>query len=230
MSLRKIISFSFAVLLIFGMTSISVLGAGANITGDATITTSSDYNEDYAGITCVHEGIAEHDQGTEWASAGELNPWIKFEYASDVWIGKIILCDRSNTTDYSKIVTITFSDGSSIVTPELDDYGDPYTVEFDPKNVTWVQFDVTEAGEISLNNGLGRVSIYDADAPAAPEPEPEPEPVAAVEEAPAPVVVAPAPVVAAPQTSDSSVMMLVASLLLVGTGVVTFNKLRVKNR
>ena len=230
MSLRKIISFSFAVLLILGMGSMSVLAAGANITGDATITTSSDYSEDYAGITCVHEGIAEHDQGTEWASAGEMNPWIKFEYASEVWVGKIIVSDRSNTTDWSRIVTITFSDGSSIVTPELDDEGEPYTVEFDPKNVTWVQFDVTEAGEISLNNGLGRVSIYDADAPAAPEPEPEPEPAAAVEEAPAPVVAAPAPVIAAPQTSDSSVMMFVASLLLIGAGVVTFNKLRIKSR
>ena len=206
-------------------------GSGTNIAAQANVTTSSDYNEDYAGILCVHEGEAEHDTGTEWASAGELNPWIKFDFTNSVWINKIILCDRSNTADWSKIVTITFSDGSNIVTGELDDLGAPYTVDFDPKNVTWVQFDVTEAGDDTLNNGFGRISIYDTVAPAVP-----------VAPAPNEVVPAPAPLAVGgggdnapshvpepvPATGDCGIIL--AVLALIGSTAAIFVLKIKKNR
>ena len=137
-----------------------------NVALEASVSTSSDYNEEYAGWRCVHDGWAEHDSGTEWASDGEMTPWIRFEFDGAVSINQIVLCDRSNTTDWSRIVRLTFDDGTQITTEELDDDGYEYTLDFDLKNVTWVQFDVIEAGEISLNNGFGRISMYNTnDAP-----------------------------------------------------------------
>ena len=207
--------------------AISATAAGANISDKAkSITASSEYAEKYSADKCAHELDPEHDTGIEWASAGEMNPWIKFEYASPVWINKIILSDRNNMVDWSKIITITFSDGSNIVTGELDDAGAPYTVDFEPKNITWVQFDVTVAGDETLNNGFGRISIYDCDPPVAPAPDPVPEPV--VEAAPVVVEAAPAPVAAvsvpaAPQTSDNAVLII---MLLSVAAVISFKVAR----
>ncbi|MCL2813018.1 MAG: hypothetical protein FWD23_00305 [Oscillospiraceae bacterium] len=209
----------------FGGWGVVELISKNNITHKASLSASSEYAERYGAVKCVHEGEAVHETGYEWASASELNPWIKFDYASPVWINKIIISDRANATDYSKIATLTFSDGSSIVTPELDDGGEPYTIEFEAKNITWVKFDVTEEGDGSLNNGFGRISIYEADAPAAPEAPAEQEqpPQAAdtPEAAPAeqPATEAPTPPAAA-QTGDG--MLAFIALALVALAALKF--------
>jgi hypothetical protein len=64
--------------------SITVIAAGSNITNQATIIPSSEYSEDYSGEKCVHEEEAEHEAGTDWASAGELTPWIKFDFLNTI--------------------------------------------------------------------------------------------------------------------------------------------------
>jgi len=167
---KKILAAVITALLCAALAGAFALPAAAasapNVATAATVTASSEYSADYAAWRCVHDGWAEHDSGTEWASKGEMTPWIRFEFPEAVAINQIILCDRSNLTDWSKIVKLTFDDGTEIVTKELDDDGFEYTVNFDLKNVSWVQIDVIEAGEISLNNGLGRVSMHNTnDAP-----------------------------------------------------------------
>lgn len=184
------------------------VSAAACIALQATITASSEFNEDYAPHAAVHENVAEHTVGTEWASAGEANPWVRFEWAEAVWIDRIIVADRANLVDWAQIVTITFSDGSSLVTGELENDGYAYTLDFEPKNVTWLQMDITESE--GPNIGLGRISIYAADpppAPAEPEPAPAAEPAPAV---PAPAVTAPTP---APRTADPITLIAISSVI-----------------
>ena len=180
-----------------------------NITSKATITASSEYAPKYGAVKCVHEGEAVHETGDEWASAGEQDPWIKFEYKDPVWIDKIIVADRANGADWSKVAKLTFSDGSSIVTPELDNEGEACVLDFEPKNITWVQFDVTEWGE-GVNNGFGRISIYAADMPAE-EPAAEEQPPEAPAEEPVAAPAAPeAAPPAAPQTGDGMIFAFAA--------------------
>ncbi|MCL1794361.1 MAG: hypothetical protein FWG34_10875 [Oscillospiraceae bacterium] len=191
----------------FGGWGIVHLVSQNNITNDATITASSEYAPKYGAVKCAHEAVAVHETGDEWASAGEQDPWIKFEYKDPVWIDKIIVADRANASDHSMVAKLTFSDGSSIVTPELENEGEACVLEFEAKNITWVQFEVTEWGA-GVNNGFGRISIYAADMPVEEEapveeaaPEAAPETPAAADPAPAPV---PTPDVAA-QTGDAMI-------------------------
>ena len=188
---------------------------------DATITASSEFAERYAPEAAIHEEESVHEEGIEWASAGEATPWIRFEWAEPVWIGSIIIADRANLVDWAMHVNITFSDGSSYLTGELENDGLAYPIEFEPKNVTWVQMDITESD--GPNIGLGRISIYATDAPPAPpEPEPEPEaPAVVVEEAPpapAPAQTAPAP---APRTADPVTLIALGSLISAAGLVIT---------
>jgi hypothetical protein len=210
MKLKKIGVILIAGLLMMAM-SVSVIAIGNCIANQATITASSEYNDDYAAALAVHENEAEHDQGTEWASAGELDPWVRFEWADPVWIGRIILADRNNLADFSKGIEITFSDGSSL-TMELEDDGPPVTADFDAKNVTWVQMNVVDWDDrASANNGLGRISIYETDAPPAPA-EPEPDAPAAIEE-PAATPQATATPAPAPVTADPITLFAIGSLV-----------------
>ena len=208
----------------FGGWGVMELIAKNSIASKAKVTASSEFAERYGASKCVHEGEAIHESGEEWASAGEQNPWIKFEYASPVWVNKIIVSDRANLQDHSKVAKLTFSDGSSLTTPELDNAGEPCVLEFEPKNITWVQFDVTEWGD-GANNGFGRISIYETDAPVADVPAADvpqadsgtPEPPAATEAAP------PTPPAAAP-TGDGMV------LAFVGLAVLALLALKAKNK
>ena len=178
--LKKVMGVAAAAVLILamGVASVSAIAdVGENISHLATITASSYFNEDYAPHWAAHEEEAVHEIQTEWASEGESYPWIRFEYAEPVWIDRIIISDRANLADWAIMVNITFSDGSSIEAGALENDGYPYTVTFEPKQITWVQIDVTESE--GPNIGLGRVSIHVAEAPpAAAEPEPV-EPVTA---------------------------------------------------
>ena len=183
MRLKKVIGVVAAVMLVLAMSAASVSAiadVGSNISHLATITASSYFNEDYAPHWAAHEEEAVHEIQTEWASAGESYPWIRFEYDEPVWIDRIVIADRANLADWAIMVNITFSDGSSIEAGELENDGYPYTVTFEPKQITWVQIDVTESE--GPNIGFGRVSIHVAEAP--PE---EPEPVEPVTEEYTPV-------------------------------------------
>ena len=158
MKLKKIAA---AVLIAVMFAAVPVFASGNCIGLQATITASSEFSERYAPETAVHEEESVHEEGIEWSSASEPNPWIRFEWANPVWIGSIIIADRANMQDWAQIVNITFSDGSNIVTGELENDGEAYPISFDPKNVTWVQMDITESE--GTNIGLGRISIYATD-------------------------------------------------------------------
>lgn len=131
---------------------------GKNIAPEATVNYSTQYNADYGANKAI-DGIALiHAQG-EWASSGEMTPWIKLSWTEEKSIDKIKLYDRANGVDYIKSGTLTFSDGSSIAVGELPNDGAVYFVEFSPKNVTWVKFAVDNGG--GSNVGLSEFEVLE---------------------------------------------------------------------
>lgn len=204
---RKIAILTITIILISALV-MTVSATGAEIASKAKVTASSEFSEKYAPETCIHEEEAEHEQGIEWASASEANPWLKLEWDNSVWIDKIIIADRANLADWTEKVNISFSDGSSL-SVDLEDDGAASEVTFDPKNVTWVQFDCVDGtGKDNPNNGLGRLSVYEATPPAAPAVAEESATPLAVEEAAPPVTPTTTGPNSAPSTGDMPIFII----------------------
>lgn len=131
--------------------------APMNIAPDATVTVSSEYSGVYAGIKAVDGIIGQLDNG-EWASNGELNPWIRLDWSGSKTINKIKLFDRPNPTDCANGGTFTFSDSSSINVTGIANDGSSKIITFADKTVTWVKFQVS--GGTGLNVGLSEFQVY----------------------------------------------------------------------
>ena len=87
-----------------------------NIAPSATVSVSSQYSSAYSGPKAVDGIIGQLDNG-EWASLGEMNPWIQLTWAGPQTVDRVRLYDRPNTTDWANGGTLTFSDGSSVTVP-----------------------------------------------------------------------------------------------------------------
>jgi len=130
---------------------------GSNVAPNATVSVSSQYNSNFAGLKAVDCVIGLWGAG-EWASAGQLTPWIQLTWASSQMVTSIELYDRPNTTDKINAGTLTFSDGSSINVGALPDTGGAYIVTFAAKTITWVKFQVTSGA--GSNVGLSEIKVF----------------------------------------------------------------------
>lgn len=138
-----------------------------NLALSAQVTASSQYidsaNYQYSGQYDAHHAIdgitGIHDNG-EWASKGELNPWIKLEWPGSKTIDQVVLFDRPNTLDYAPGGTLSFSDGSTVDVTGIANDGTAKTVSFSPKTVTWVKFQVSDGS--GANVGLSEMEVYSA--------------------------------------------------------------------
>ncbi|WP_113673272.1 DUF7402 domain-containing protein [Vallitalea guaymasensis] len=124
----------------------------SNIAPHATTTASSEFDNRYVPANAIDE------TASEWASKGELNPWIQLDWSTSQTINKILLSDRVNTDDHTPGGTLTFSDGSSVQVTDMNNDGTPLEVTFPDKTVTWVRFQVT--GGTGYNNGLAELEVY----------------------------------------------------------------------
>ncbi len=129
----------------------------SNVAPNATVSVSSQYNSDFAGLKAVDCVIGLWGAG-EWASAGQLTPWIQLTWASPQTVTSIELYDRPNTTDKIDAGTLTFSDGSSVDVGALPDTGGAYIVTFAAKTITWVKFQVTSG--VGSNVGLSEIKAF----------------------------------------------------------------------
>ncbi|MCD9025392.1 DUF7402 domain-containing protein [Cohnella silvisoli] len=128
-------------------------GLKANLAAVATASASSSFNSSYTPGKATDYSFA-----GEWASQGEQNPWIQFNWSASQTIDTIVLYDRLNLIDNANSGTLTFSDGSSIPVTGIPADGSAKTISFTPKNVTWVKF--TVSGGIGLNVGLSEFQAY----------------------------------------------------------------------
>ncbi|WP_314587989.1 cohesin domain-containing protein [Paenibacillus terrigena] len=124
----------------------------------ATVTASSSFNANYSPEKVVDSIIGQSDKG-EWASRGELNPWIQLNWATSQTFNKITFYDRPNLVDWAPGGTLTFSDGSTLTVSGIPNDGSAYSVTFPDKTVTWVKFQVS--GGNGQNVGLSEIEFYD---------------------------------------------------------------------
>jgi len=123
-----------------------------NIASQAVVTASSQFDDWYAPRNVVTT------TGKEWASQGELEPWIRLDWANRKRINKIVLQDRANLIDSINGGTLIFSDGSTVAVSAIPNDGSPLEVTFADKTVTWVKFQAT--GGVGYNNGLAAFKVY----------------------------------------------------------------------
>ncbi|QIG39446.1 hypothetical protein G5T42_08090 [Microbacterium sp. 4R-513] len=136
----------------------AVLGSvRVNAATEATATASSSFNASYAPAKAIDDVVGVHGSG-EWASNGQVNPWIQLTWPSPKTIDSVVLFDRPNGSDNVRAGTLSFSDGSSIDVTGIDDGGAAKEVTFPPKSVTWVRFTVT--GGSGSNNGLSEIQTW----------------------------------------------------------------------
>ncbi|MFC5404107.1 DUF7402 domain-containing protein [Cohnella soli] len=128
-----------------------------NLVGTATATASSVFNSNYAASKAIDGVTGVHGSG-EWASLGQLNPWLQLDWSSSQTMNKITFFDRPNTTDWAPGGTLTFSDGSSLTVTGIPNDGSAYSVTFPNKTVTWVRFQVS--GGSGSNVGLSEMQVY----------------------------------------------------------------------
>lgn len=130
----------------------------ANIASQATLTVSSQFTPGGEKANAVDN--IKVDGLKEWASSGQLNPWIQLNWSSTRKINAVALYDRANLTDSCNAGTLYFSDGTSIAVTGISNDGAAKFIIFDEKNVTWVKFAVTNGS--GLNVGLAEIEVFDS--------------------------------------------------------------------
>ena len=139
---------------------------GDNIAPQADVAASSQNSADGQGAAKAIDGVADGypgDHTREWASQGErAGAWIELRWASPVRIDKVVLFDRPNLDDWISGGTLSFSDGSSVPVPALQNDGSASAVSFPARTVTSVRFTVTAVGSATLNAGLAEIQVFSA--------------------------------------------------------------------
>ncbi|WP_345763060.1 DUF7402 domain-containing protein [Diaminobutyricibacter sp. McL0608] len=120
----------------------------------ATATASSAFASTYSPVAAV-DGITGISDVGEWASNGELNPWLKLVWSSSQTINHVTIYDRPNTTDNANGGTLTFSDGHTVPVSAIPTNGTPVTVSFPAETTTSLTFQVS--GGAGYNVGLSEL-------------------------------------------------------------------------
>ncbi|MGY1820430.1 DUF7402 domain-containing protein [Geodermatophilus sp. SYSU D00079] len=153
--------------------------SGADVAGSATVTASSENTWDGQTATKAVDGVVDGypgDHTAEWASAGErAGAWLQLDWASAVELNAVVLHDRPNEYDQVTAATLTFSDGSTVNVPSLDNAGGAVTVTFPVRTATWMRITVTSVSAYTSNVGLAEVDAWSTSTVVTPPPtEPEP--------------------------------------------------------
>lgn len=135
-----------------------------NIAPQARATASSSLRAD-ADASKVNDGLIRLDNAGEWVSAAEMPywqqlpfPWIQLDWDEEVTLSRIILYDRPTTDAHTAGGDLYFSDGTRIGVVGIPDNGAPKVVEFAPKRVEWVRFEVNDA--VGSYVGLSEIEAF----------------------------------------------------------------------
>jgi LmbE family N-acetylglucosaminyl deacetylase len=145
--------------------TVTVQGATAeNVAGEATVTSSSQNTSTGQLATKAVDGVADGypgDYAREWAtSGGRAGSWIQLTWSSPRTLDHVVLYDRPNTDDQATGGTLTFSDGTTVSVPALNNTTTPTTVTFTPRATTSVRFTVTTVSASTHNVGLAELQAW----------------------------------------------------------------------
>jgi hypothetical protein len=129
----------------------------ANLAKDATVVVSSEMPR------FPKEDLIDGNRTTEWAS-NDVHPWVKLQWKEPVKIGRLVICDRADAANKAQGGKLLFSDGRTIDVDDIAPGGVPHEVQFEPRTVTWLRFDLFSAR--GKNPGLAEIEVYsDGEAP-----------------------------------------------------------------
>ena len=145
--------------------TVTVLGTtGINIAPQASVLVSSENPADgQTGVKAVDTVISGYpgDYTREWATAGQrVGAWIELRWTAPMNVNRVVLYDRPNSNDHIQGATLTFSDGSSVTVPALNNNGTASFVNFSPKTVTSIRLAVDAVGGASENIGLSEFEVF----------------------------------------------------------------------
>jgi len=138
--------------------------AGSNVARAATVTASSENAADGQTAVKAVDGVVDGypgDYTKEWATrAGKAGSWLQLTWPSPVTVGSVVLFDRPNTSDQVTAGTLTFSDGSTVAVPALNNAGAGVTVTFASRSTTSLRFTVTGVSASTGNVGLAELQAW----------------------------------------------------------------------
>lgn len=141
-----------------GLSELEVRNPGPqNLALASSATASTIYDYRYSAAK-VLDGITGQTGTGEWASLGEVAPWIQLTWDGDVTINKIALYDRVHTSTCACAGTLLFSDETTVSVTGIPNDGTLKTVTFPDKTVSWVRFQVS--GGVGTNVGLAELQVF----------------------------------------------------------------------
>ena len=146
-----------------GQVNVNVFSEVGNVAAFAHATCSSEVPSLVPLCIGAIDGVLDgypNDNAREWASSGEkAGAYIQLDWMQQVAVDSITLHDRPNPSDQVFAGVLRFSDGSTINVGSLDNTGVGLRVDFDPKIVSWVKFEITEASPSTFNIGLMEIVV-----------------------------------------------------------------------
>ncbi|TFV86358.1 hypothetical protein E4P40_12990 [Blastococcus sp. CT_GayMR20] len=116
------------------------------------------------------------DSTAEWATqGGGAGSWLQLNWLEPIQMDTVVLYDRPNPSDWVTGGKLTFSDGSTVAVPALDNAGGPTTVTFPARKTTSLRMAITSVGPGTGNVGLAELQAWTAGStPTYPAPAPAP--------------------------------------------------------
>jgi hypothetical protein len=144
--------------------TITVSAPSNNIAPLATVTASSQNSSTGQLASAAVDGVVDGYPGNyshEWAtSGGGAGSWLKLAWSSPQAIQTVVLYDRPNLNDQITGGTLTFSDGSTVVVPALNNNGSATVVNLtSPETTTSVQLTVNSVSSTTQNVGLAEIQV-----------------------------------------------------------------------
>ena len=138
-------------------------GPTTNVAGSASASASSQNTSTGQTAAKAVDGVAAGypgDSSREWATVGgRAGSWLTLTWSSARTVSSVVLHDRPNTGDRVTGGTLTFSDGSVVTVPALDDAGGATTVTFPARSTTSIRFTVSSVSASTANVGLAEILV-----------------------------------------------------------------------
>jgi len=137
---------------------------GTNVAAPATVTASSQNATSGQTAMKANDGVAAGYPTAptrEWATVGgRAGSYLHFAFPSAVNLSKVVLYDRPNPGDQITGGTLTFSDGTTVPVPALDNAGKATAVSFPARPTTSLRLTVTTVSGTTRNVGLAELQAY----------------------------------------------------------------------
>ena len=136
--------------------------SGANVARNASVLASSQASGQEAtkAIDSVIAGYPANG-AAEWSSAGQrTGAWIQLYWSTAQTIDRVYLYDRPNGSDQITGGTLTFSDGTTVTVPSLNNDGTATVITFTARATTTLRLTVTSVSSATGNVGLAEFEAY----------------------------------------------------------------------